>query len=179
MFADDPTIGQEAQQPARTHDVAASTKLFGSILVVDDCSYGRKTISTVLRSVGLRVETAENGQMACQRALAALEAGRPFDLILTDMDMPVMDGYEAMTYLRERGYPGRIVALTATSDEDAREQCFIAGCDDFATKPIIFAKLVDLAKRNLHSASAPISLAEARKVISASRIRPASTLLCA
>src|SRR5579862_8510777 len=124
-------------------------KLHGNILVVDDCYYGRNVVRRILRGVGYTVEVAENGQVACQRALGALGVGRPFDLIITDMDMPVMDGYSATTHLRERGYSGRIIALTANSNEEAREQCYIAGCDDFATKPITLETLLELVKRNM------------------------------
>jgi CheY-like chemotaxis protein len=175
----DETIDQCATRQALTQEKDAWSSLYGSALVVDDCSHARNSISRVLRSAGLRVETAENGQVACQMALATAKAGRPFDLILTDMDMPVMDGYAATAHLRESGYCGRIIALTASSDEDAREQCYIVGCDDFATKPITLDALLEIAKRNLQTVRSLVSLAEARKAVSASRVRPLPTPSCA
>jgi CheY-like chemotaxis protein len=125
-------------------------KLQGRILVVDDSCDGRAVICKVLKCMGLTVESAENGLDGCQTALAALENCQPFDLILMDMHMPIMDGYSATAYLREVGYNGRIAALTADSNQGVREQCMLAGCDDFANKPISLEKLFHLAQRNIH-----------------------------
>jgi CheY-like chemotaxis protein len=149
MSSKDKTIDQRSTRPARKQhgNDARTAKLHGSILVVDDSKEGREVISRVLRCVGLDVETAENGQVACERALAAVEQRRPFDLILMDVSMPVMDGCEATVHLREHGYSGRIAAFTANAE--ARETCLMAGCDDFAAKPISFEMLFDLAERNL------------------------------
>src|SRR5580692_8146966 len=94
-------LHNETLYPADTlnDEDESTTNLHGNILVVDDCSHVRELISRLLRSVGLFVETAENGLDACHRALTALKEGQPFDLIITDMDMPVMDGYSATKYL--------------------------------------------------------------------------------
>ena len=96
---------EELNLAHRLHGDEASwtTDFRGNILVVDDCSDDRERISTVLRCIGLVVQTAENGLDACHQAVVALREGRPFDLILMDMDMPVMDGYSSTTYLRELG----------------------------------------------------------------------------
>ncbi len=150
----------------------------GNILVVDDSSDGRAVISGVLRCIGFTVEIAKNGLEACEQALAASANGQPFDLIMMDMQMPVMDGYAATTRLRELGYSHRIAALTANSYEGAPEECLPAGCDDFANKPVTYEMLLGIAKRNLPS-SFRIQPSTARSRISASRSRPASAPLCA
>ena len=86
----------------------------------------------------------ENGLRALDAAAHALEGERPFDVILMDVQMPVMDGYEATSALRTIGYEQPIIALTAHAMSGDRERCIASGCDAYATKPIERRALLEL-----------------------------------
>ena len=75
-------------------------------------------------------------------------------MVLMDMQMPQMDGYEAARRLRECGIDAPIVALTAHAMAEERQRCLAAGCNDFATKPISRRTLIELVLRNLRGEGA-------------------------
>jgi CheY-like chemotaxis protein len=126
--------------------------LRGRILVAEDTSDTRKLLRRVLERAGLSVDAAQNGAEARAMALAACRAGEPYDVVLMDMQMPEMDGYEATSRLRAEGYRGAILALTAHAMTGEREKCIAAGCDDYATKPIDRATLLATLARHLDKA---------------------------
>ena len=105
-------------------------------------------ISFHLKKAGCQVTTAENGKIAYDEATVAVERGEPFDIIFMDMQMPVMDGYQAASKLREAEYQGPICALTAHAMNGDREKCINAGCDDYLTKPIDVDKLISAVRKS-------------------------------
>ena len=135
----DPSEGIEASD-AREH--VASVELKGHVLLAEDSPDNQLLISAFLRKAGVEVTLAENGQIASDLALAALQAGTPFDVVLMDMQMPTLDGYEATQRLRQAGYPYPIIALTANAMQSDRQRCFDSGCNDYATKPINRQQLI-------------------------------------
>jgi signal transduction histidine kinase/CheY-like chemotaxis protein len=130
-----------APMPASTAAPASGSQptsgpLQGTILLVEDGPDNQRLISMILRKQGATVEVAENGEVGLHKALEAWRSGKPFDLILMDMQMPVMDGYTAAGELRNQKYPLQVVALTAHALKGEQQQCIDAGCDACLTKPI-------------------------------------------
>ncbi|NND96996.1 MAG: response regulator, partial [Pirellulaceae bacterium] len=107
------------------------------VLLVDDGEENRDLMSVILEEAGTDFMTAENGLQAVQ-----LATEQEWDVILMDMQMPVMDGYTATRTLREQGYDKPIVALTAHAMQHAEQECLDAGCSGFLTKPINFDRLI-------------------------------------
>jgi CheY-like chemotaxis protein/HPt (histidine-containing phosphotransfer) domain-containing protein len=108
------------------------------ILLAEDSIDNQELLRTVLGNVGAVVEVVENGRLAIERA----ESGS-FDLVLMDMNMPKMDGYEATRQLRDRGYERPILALTANAMTGDSERCLSAGCTAHLAKPIDRRRLIE------------------------------------
>lgn len=115
--------------------------LHSRILLAEDGIDNQRLISTLLCKLGAKVTIADNGQKAVEEAITASENKSPFDLILMDMQMPILDGYGATQKLRSLGYEGPIIALTANAMSGDRQKCIEAGCDDYLRKPIESKKL--------------------------------------
>ncbi|KAF0192476.1 MAG: Hpt sensor hybrid histidine kinase [Gammaproteobacteria bacterium] len=118
--------------------------LTGSILVAEDTPTIRELIALIFRPTGIAVTFVENGQLAVEQALAG-----EFDMILTDIQMPVMGGLEATQLLRATGFSRPIVALSANAQKQSVDECLRAGCDAFLEKPINRDKLFEVVARYL------------------------------
>jgi CheY-like chemotaxis protein len=116
------------------------------ILLVEDNEFNRDMLSRRLQRKGFDVIIAEDGEHGIRLARERLP-----DIILMDMDLPVLDGWEATRRLKAdpatRAIP--VVALTAHAMQSDRERAMASGCDDFATKPIEFNALLDKIHRAL------------------------------
>ncbi|MBN2579845.1 MAG: response regulator [Pirellulales bacterium] len=134
---------------------APAIKLRGRVLAVEDAPDIQRLVRLFLTSAGLEVTLATNGQNAIETAFQQVEAGRAFDVILMDMQMPVLDGYRATEMLRAAGYSGTIVALTSHTLSGERERCLAAGCDDYLVKPINRTTLLTALKGYLSARPHP------------------------
>ena len=152
---DGPHIIEDAQKSATEPPPTAQpadadkTVLHSRILLAEDGPDNQQLIAMLLRNADAHVRAVENGQLAVEVALAAREAGEPFNVILMDMQMPVLDGYEATRQLRKRGYTGTIVALTAHAMAEDCQKCLAAGCNDYLPKPFQHRALLKMVARHI------------------------------
>lgn len=135
-------------RPTGSVGETANLTLRGCILVVDDRRDIRFLAQHFIQKAGGTVITADDGQLALE-ILHQDATARQIDLVLMDMHMPVMDGYEAVTRLRSSGFDRPIIALTANAMLEDRDRCISVGCNDYASKPLDGVKLVKLIRRFL------------------------------
>jgi signal transduction histidine kinase/CheY-like chemotaxis protein len=127
------------------------------LLVVDDNPDNQRIITFLLEETGAEVDVVADGRAAID-AVMQREDGRPHDLIVMDMQMPVMDGYAATAALRERGVEVPIVALTAHAMTGDRERCLRVGCNEYVSKPIVPDVLFAAIDRQLSAPGQPPSV---------------------
>jgi CheY-like chemotaxis protein len=137
-----------SRQTDRASDVKEPARIFGRVLVVEDDATNQKVVAAMLHNLGVSTSLVHNGQ----QALDAIMGGDDSDVILMDLQMPVMDGYAATHEIRQcearNGWPRRaIIAITADAFEDTRQQCLNSGMDDFLTKPIRIDALAEVLGR--------------------------------
>src|SRR5262249_20222543 len=119
------------------------------ILVAEDNEANREVIALMLKRTDAEVVVSCNGQEAIDQAVAARDAGRPFDILLMDMQMPILDGYAATRELRHLGFRQPIVALTAYAGDESREECLRFGCDAHVSKPIDWDELLEMIAQKM------------------------------
>ncbi len=123
-------------------------RLEGRLLLADDSEDNRRVIVHLLKRHGLKADIAVNGIEAVSAARNA-----DYDVILMDMQMPEMDGYQATRTLRDAGYVRPIIALTASTMSDDRKKAIDAGCSDFISKPVESRVFQETLARYLKHAS--------------------------
>ena len=125
---------------------AEATSLEGHVLLVEDNNINQLVTGEMLTNLGLTFDIAEDGKQAVQK----VENAPQYDLILMDVQMPVMDGYEATTQLREKGFTGvPIIGLSANAMKEDKQSAIDAGMNDYLTKPIKQKSLIGMLKQYL------------------------------
>ena len=136
------TAATEAPPPPAWHNGVPA--LAGSVLLAEDGPQNQRLIAALVQATGAQITVVDNGEKAVEQAL-----GGDFDLVLMDIQMPVMDGTEATTLLREAGYGGPIVALTANVARRDVALYRAAGCTDCLAKPIDKLRLYEVLEAHL------------------------------
>ncbi|RYZ70641.1 MAG: response regulator [Proteobacteria bacterium] len=134
-FTTEPNVKKLAQDPELTG---------ARILVVEDSPDNRLLIKVVLSRHGAKIVFANDGIEGVEKALADR-----YDVVIMDVQMPRMDGYEAVRELRSRGYDRPIIALTAHAMKEEREKCMNVGFSEFLSKPINQESLISTVKNLL------------------------------
>jgi PAS domain S-box-containing protein len=132
-------------------NTSGKIRLHGRILLVEDGADNQRLLQMQLGDAGASVTTAKDGRIAVD-----LTDKQTFDLILMDMQMPVMDGYAATKELRRRGLTTPIIALTAYAMAEDRARCMASGCTSYLSKPVDEEKLLKTVQEHLGSDHSPV-----------------------
>jgi CheY-like chemotaxis protein len=114
------------------------------VLVVEDCSSTRGLIARLLSREGAHVSVCGTGKAAVSLIDSSRGGDAPVDVVLMDMDLPVLDGHAATSLLRAKGFDRPIIAVTAGSTGPSRETCLAEGCDEYLCKPVDAMELIGL-----------------------------------
>jgi signal transduction histidine kinase/CheY-like chemotaxis protein len=133
---------REGIEATRSVELAPDVLKGVRVLVIEDSADNQQLIWRYLSKYGARIDLADNGSEGMIKALAS-----EHDVVLCDLQMPVMDGYTAVGKLRARGYRTPIIALTAHAMSDVQKKCKDVGCNDHLPKPINSRELVETVKR--------------------------------
>ena len=145
-------IGQRQAEPEDRILPAATSDFRGKcILLVEDNELNREIAVEILNEYGFQVDTAENGAEAVEKVKNSKSSS--YDLVLMDVQMPVMNGYEATRRIRALNDPAlakiTILAMTANAFDEDRKKAMECGMDGFLSKPIVVEELIDTLQNNL------------------------------
>ena len=142
LIVGEPELPDKVDNIIYQYDHSCTVK--GSILIAEDNEDNQQLLTILLSNIGAEITFVENGQEAIDKT-----RGKTYDLILMDMQMPVMGGIEATKILRQSNYTNPIIALTANAMQSDHDSCVEAGCDEFLTKPINKDKLFQAIYKHL------------------------------
>ncbi|MFO0888857.1 MAG: PAS domain S-box protein [Isosphaeraceae bacterium] len=138
VIADQERSGGSPARAEVGHATARPATRGARVLLAEDHDENRKVLSTRLARAGCEVCQARNGQEALDQIRESADLGRPFQAVIMDMEMPVLDGYEAVRRLRADGFDAPILAVTAFAMRQDREECLRMGCDEYVSKPVVW-----------------------------------------
>ena len=142
----DATEEESPTQIRRKSTAPAGGQASKRILLAEDSQDAQELMRLFLGPVSTEIVSVENGREAIDAVVNAEREHKAFDLVLMDIQMPVMNGFQATRILRQRGYRKPIIALTAHSLEGDREKCLESGCSDYISKPIDYDVLIEKLK---------------------------------
>ncbi len=116
------------------------------ILIVEDIETSNRYFKAALKRTNVKIHWAKNGK----EAIESVENTPTIDLVLMDIHMPVMNGFEATREIKKKKKDLKIIVQTAYVLSGEREKSFDAGCDEFITKPINFKKLLSTIEKYIH-----------------------------
>lgn len=145
----EPQTAGDAGTAAPAGESAAAPLEGVRVLFAEDGPDNQRLIGFHLKRLGAEVTVVENGRDAVQEAVGSHGNGTAFDVILMDMQMPILDGYAAASAIKAAGCSTPIIALTAHAMPEDRARCVEAGCDEYTTKPISRDALADVCARIL------------------------------
>ena len=140
-------ISKDANYQSREYkEESENVNLEGHILLVEDNNINQLVTGEILTNLGLTFDIAEDGKQAVQK----VENAPQYDLILMDVQMPIMDGYEATKLLREKGFTAvPIIGLSANAMKEDKQNALQSGMNDYLTKPIKQKSLIAVVKKFL------------------------------
>jgi CheY-like chemotaxis protein len=123
------------------------SELPARILLVEDNRVNQKVATKMLEHMGYKTDVAVDGAEAVARVLET-----PYDVVFMDIQMPILDGFEATQQIRQRDLPGKqpwIIAMTAEAKNDDEARCREAGMNDYVTKPVTMETLANALRRGI------------------------------